>query len=329
MSNLPILDSFYICPNCKSHLAISTATAECQKGHVFEVDHKGKYIKFSDANDNESDYSVSQAAEIHDRSLAWLLAVNGITEQDFRQDLLVSLNLRPGMKVLVTGVGTGNDLEAIAEKISPGGVIFALDFSEKMLLASIDRVGTLVERFGVSIYYSLADAISLPFSSDLFDAVYHFGGINLYSNIDEGVSEMDRVACDGARIVFGDEGLAEWLLKDDIGKILVTNNPLYRFSPPLKSLPASARNVSLSWVINNCYYLIAYTKSAKPIYIDLDRRHQGIRGGNLRTRYYGQLEGVDPDLKNHLYKLAKARGVSRVELLEEIIRAGINQDNQK
>jgi SAM-dependent methyltransferase len=229
------------------------------------------------------------------------------------------------MRVLVTGVGTGNDLEAIAEKIFPGGVIYALDFAENMLLASLDRVGTAVRRFEVPIYYSLVDATSLPFESALFDAVYHFGGINLYSSINKGVMEMDRVARHGARIVFGDEGIAEWLLNGDLGKILLTNNPLYHFTPPLKSLPASARDVSLSWVINNCYYLISYSKSDRPLDIDLDRNHQGLRGGSLRTRYYGQLEGINPELKKEVYQLAKTMELSRVELLERLIRTGIKE----
>jgi SAM-dependent methyltransferase len=329
MSLLSILDSPYLCPTCKVKISLFPKKAQCENGHIFEISHKGSFIKFCASNENSSDYSVSEAAEIHDRSLEWLLAVHNVAEQDLRQDLIAPLNLKPGMKVLVTGVGTGNDLEAISEKIYPGGEIYALDLSEKMLLASIERVGTFVEKFGIPINYSLADAISLPFSSGYFNAVYHFGGINLYSSIDKGIVEMDRVACEGARIVFGDEGLAEWLLNDDFGKILLTNNPLYRFMPPLKSLPVNARSVALSWVINNCYYLIAYTKSSKPIEVDMDMKHQGLRGGSLRTRYYGQLEGVAPDLKEKIYQLAKDEGISRVELLEKFILNGINKCTRK
>ena len=58
-------------------------------------------------------------------------------------------------------------------------------------------------------------------------------------------------------------------------------------------------------------------------------KHQGLRGGSLRTRYYGQLEGVAPDLKEKIYQLAKDEGISRVELLEKFILNGINKCTRK
>ena len=34
-----------------------------------------------------------------------------------------------------------------------------------------------------NIYFSLSDAVNLPFKDDSFDVVYHFGGINIFYDI--------------------------------------------------------------------------------------------------------------------------------------------------
>ena len=106
--------------------------------------------------------------------------------------------------------------------------------------------------------------------------------------------------------------------------MLANNNPLYRCEVPLKYLPESAREVNLSWVINNCFYLIEYTVSKNPLFIDIDLPHVGTRGGSIRSRYFGKLEGIDPELKKRLYSEAKSKGISRVELLEKLIKNGLN-----
>ena len=97
MSLINSSENPYLCPICSEKIAFSATVAQCAQGHEFEISNNGAYIKFCDTAMNESDYSVAQAAEIHDRSLEWLLAVNDITEKSFRQELLSPLKLKPGM----------------------------------------------------------------------------------------------------------------------------------------------------------------------------------------------------------------------------------------
>lgn len=319
-------DTVYACPICRTNVTTYDHGAVCESNHQFSKDSDYRFIRFSEGSCVPEDYAPAAAAEIHDRALEWLLKAHGVSEPSFRDELLSPLKLQPGMRVLVTGVGAGNDLPAIAKMISPGGSIFALDVSDSMLRAAIERVGTFVKAGGIPIEYSLGDAVSLPFSSATFDAVYHFGGINLFSDIPRSVVEMDRVAKDGGRVVFGDEGLADWLMNAEIGRILLTNNPLYRFRPPLSSLPETAREVSLTWLINNCYYLIAFTSTKRPLKVDLDLEHQGIRGGSLRTRFFGQVEGINPAVKESVYAYAKSQNISRVKALERLLKAALGAE---
>jgi SAM-dependent methyltransferase len=319
------IDRFYRCPACQSDLMRLGSNLECVNGHRYPVANDSSLVRFAATLNAPSDYAVERAAEVHDRALEWLLNAHHVSERQFRLDVLSPLKLSPGMRVLVTGVGAGNDLNFIADQISPGGVIYALDVAEQMILAAIQRVGCFAGASKVPVNYCLSDAVNLPFHSNAFDAVYHFGGINLFSNIASGVSEMSRVGSESARVVFGDEGLGHWLRDTEIGKVLLANNPLYQYLPPLHLLPPTVSDVSLSWVINNCYYLVGFTNTKSPLKIDLDLRHEGSRGGSLRTRFYGTLEGIDPELKREVYDFAIAEGSSRVDMLERVIREGLKK----
>jgi hypothetical protein len=53
--------------------------------------------------------------------------------------------------------------------------------------------------------------------------------------------------------------------------------------------------------------------------MNIDFVHQGRRGGSMRTRYFGQLEGVTPETKNRVIKVAAEKNTSVHEWLEKIL----------
>jgi SAM-dependent methyltransferase len=278
---------------------------------------------FDSQDENTNEYTVTQATAIHDNALRWLFATFGVNEATLRNNIISKLHLKAGQKILITGVGAGNDLPFVAQLLGKEGEIFAQDFSIQMLRSAVERSKNLYGLSDYNIEFSVSDATNLPFFDKFFDAVYHFGGLNLFSNIAKGIAEMDRVVKNGGRVVFGDEGLAPWLKNTDYGRMLINNNPLYNFEAPLTSLPSTAREVNLSWEVGHCFYVIEYTASDVPLAVNIDVPHVGRRGGTIRTRYYGQLEGIDPTLKKLLYDEAEKLGVSRVEFLERVLRNGL------
>lgn len=295
----------------------------CANGHKFPLIGDNYIPAFAFQAENVNEYSIRNAANIHDKSLEWLFAAHHTNEGIFRHEVLSKLNLKKGQRVLVTGVGAGNDLPYICEKIGIEGEIFAQDFSQQMLFSAVDRVQN---KFGLSDYtinFSLSDAVNLPYPKEYFDTVYHFGGLNIFSDIPKGILEMDRVVKNGGTVVMGDEGLAPWLKSTEIGEMLTTNNPLYVHNIPLEHLPENSRDVQVNWTINNCYYVISYTSSKSPLKIDIDLPHAGTRGGTLRKRHLGILEGVDVDLKREIYEAAKAANTSRVDFLENLLQLGL------
>ena len=282
---------------------------------IFEVQKK-----------NVNEFSIKNAAEIHDNALSWLFSTHNVNEKKLREDLIGKLKLKKGDKVLVTATGAGNDLEYIAKRIGQSGQIYAQDYAKEMLFAAYYRTKKILDFKKYKIFFSVNDATNLPFKDNQFDATYHFGGINLYKNVKKGIDEMDRVTKPGGKVVFGDEGIAYWLKNTELGKSLITNNTLYNLNPPIDMIPLSARDVNLSWVINNCFYVIEYVVGSKNWDANIDIPHVGRRGGSIRTRHYGQLEGINPKLKNRFYKYLQDKNVSRVEFLEKIIKKTLKND---
>jgi SAM-dependent methyltransferase len=275
--------------------------------------------------ENVNEYALKDAAVIHDNSLRWVFETFGSDEPSLRKSLISRLHLSKGMTILITGAGAGNDLPYIAQSLEGAGVIFAQDIAKQMLMAGVERHADKVKAMGVDIFFSASDATNLPFDDNVFDAAYHFGGLNLFPDIRQGISEMDRVVKPGGRVVLSDEGAAPWLKSTELGKMLIKNNPLYVYDAPLTLLPETARSVKLSWELCNCFYVIEYTVSDSHLPVNIDVPHIGKRGGSIRTRYFGQLEGIDPALRDRLYAEAEKLGVSRVEYLESLLNKSVSK----
>lgn len=271
-----------------------------------------------------NEYSRTNAAEMHDNSLRWLFATFETDEALLRERLVAKLELVSGQKVLVTGAGTGNDLPYLAHHLGGQGEIYAQDIAQQMLLVGVERHQTELEHSGVEVHFSVSDATNLPFEDDYFDAAYHFGGINLFPDIRQGIVEMNRVVKSGGKVLIGDEGIAPWLRDSEYAKMLIRNNPLYACEAPVDLLPAFVRDVKLSWELSNCFYILEFSVSSEPLPININVPHVGKRGGSIRTRYFGQLEGINPDLRDLIYIEAERLGVSRVEYIESLLRSGFS-----
>ena len=313
----------YSCPVCKDELEVKAGDGlVCINGHFFPF--LGSVVPVFDCEDkNANEYTISQAAEIHENALKWVFATFGGSEASLREGMISRLHLQEGQKVLITGVGAGNDLPYLAQLLGKKGSLYAQDFSRQMLMSAVKRTTDEYDLADYDIEFSVSNAINLPYKDSVFDAAYHFGGLNLFSDIGKGIAEMDRVVKSDGRVVFGDEGLAPWLKDTEYGKMIINNNGLCNFDAPLIHLPATARNVNLSWEIGYCFYVIDYSVSDTPLPIDIDVPHIGKRGGTMRTRYFGLLEGIDPELKDMLYANAQKRGISRVEFIEGLLRDGL------
>jgi hypothetical protein len=101
--------------------------------------------------------------------------------------------------------------------------------------------------------------------------------------------------------------------------MVVTNNRLWAHTAPIDLLPATAAEVSVTWVLGNCFWLIDFTVTDALPLIDALVPHKGWRGGSMWTRHMGQLEGVRPETRAKVIDAAAAAGVSVHSWLEAIL----------
>lgn len=330
-------DIAYVCPETHTPLTRTPMGYSRDDGGVYPLIVKpdGKTIDAPNFLDREQDgsgqsrslemYDTETATNVYRNFLDWLFATFNEDEARFRFGMISRLRLQPGQSVLVTGCGLGDDIEPILDAVGPAGAVFAQDLSPVMIAAAVARwVAVAPERVG-QIRFSAGNALRLPFADQVFDAAYHFGGINLFDSMRQGIAEMARVVRPGGRVVISDEGVAPWLRETDYAKMVITNNQLWACEAPIALLPTTAADASLSWVLGNCFWVIEFEVAQQMPQLDPNIPHKGRRGGTMWTRHLGQTEGLTPETKRKVEAAAAASGLSIHEWLEKAIGQNLGQ----
>jgi len=264
---------------------------------------------------------------IYDVAVDWQFAALYEDEDRIREAMVDQLQLTAGMTVLEIGCGTGRDSFRLARRLDARGRLHLQDLSPGMVSACARHMAGAGA--ACALDYSVSSGLALPFADDTFDAVFHFGGFNQFGDLARGAAEMTRVAKPGGRILIGDEAVAPWLKGTEFEGIVTANNPLFRADAPLAALPVAARDVTVRWIIGNCFYVIDFRKGDGPPPLDLDLPHRGWRGGTMRSRYYGVLEGVTPEAKTLAREAAQRAGVSVHAWLDALVRDGARKALEK
>jgi SAM-dependent methyltransferase len=324
------LQTEYVDPLTGQHLAASGNTLLSPAGKAYQVIslfNKSIPIFTDHAQLGEAGmrslamYGDSTSAAVYRNFLNWLFKTFEVDEREFRRSLIAKLCLKDGDRVLITGCGLGDDVFPLLDMFGERCTVYASDLSLEMVAGAAGELEKRYPQARVELF--AADASSLPFNENFFDAVFHFGGINLFDNPKLAISEMTRVAKAGGRIVFGDEGVAPWLRETEYARMVIANNHLWAANALIDQLPFAAVEASISWVLGNCFYVIRYVKSAAGPHVNPDVEHLGRRGGSMRTRYFGQLEGVSPELKEAVEVAAKDSNLSVHSWLERAIKSAL------
>jgi len=262
------------------------------------------------------------AEQIYDAALDWQFAALHQTEEDVRELMVNMLGLKPDARILEVGCGTGRDSYRLARRLDASGELHLQDLSPGMVHSCRRRMNKIAadQPFACSLDYSVSNAGYLPYSDGFFDAVFHFGGFNEFSDKPRAAAEFARVTKLGGTVLFGDESVGPWLRDAEFGKIVTTNNPLFAHPLPLEALPLSARDVNVRWIMANCFYVISFVKGDGPPPLNLDLKHKGWRGGSMRSRYFGVMEGITPEAKELAKQAAARAGLSVHDWLDQLVR---------
>lgn len=324
----------YLCPYSRSPLRIVESRAPNASGEIVYANENGDEYPIVDgvphfflrdkltngekAAVNEYDHTVSY----YDAHLDWLFASFYEDEGRVRNAMVDLLEISPSSRVLEVAAGTGRDTGYIASRLDYRGSLYVQDLAATMVQAARTRLETSKYQCGLRFFVSSAS--HLPFADGFFDAVYTFGGFNEFSNPTESLRELARVVKPGGKVVLGDEHVAPWLDGTEYAEIIKTNNPIFRrTSLPIAFLPINSRSVCVRWVIGGCFYVIDFKVGDGVPQLNLDLHHKGWRGGSMRTRFFGQLEGVNPETKKRIIAAAKESGKSVYQWLDDTLNSAV------
>lgn len=114
--------------------------------------------------------SRHQARITYDRLSRWYDLLQGTWEKKARDQAIRMLAAGHGERVLEIGAGTGMSLRGLTRTLEPGGALYSLDLSPKMLDRLQDRARRL--KLTDRIRLVRGDAEHLPLANDSIDAIF-------------------------------------------------------------------------------------------------------------------------------------------------------------
>lgn len=158
-------------------------------------------------------------------------------------------------RVLETSIGTGLQVKNLHDHGTDAN-FFGNDLSFGMLR----KCRKNIRKWDIDVGLVQGNAETLPYRDELFDVVYHIGGINFFNDKRAAVEEMIRVARPGADIYIGDE--TEALLDYQLPFF----NRYYQdpepgvYDPPVEHVPDEMHDVSTTELWNGNMYMVSFRK---------------------------------------------------------------------
>jgi SAM-dependent methyltransferase len=114
--------------------------------------------------------------------------------------LIASLGLRPGMRILDAGCGTGEALDWLLDQVKPVGSVAGMDLSLAHVEAARQRVSP-------QIRVCQGDILHAPFAPASFDLIWCVNTINHLHDRVAGVQRLASLLRPGGRIALGQSAL--------------------------------------------------------------------------------------------------------------------------
>jgi demethylmenaquinone methyltransferase/2-methoxy-6-polyprenyl-1,4-benzoquinol methylase len=146
--------------------------------------------------------SEPQVQAMFDRIAGFYDRMNAVMsaglDRSWRRRAAELASLAPGDRALDVATGTGDLALELARVVNPGGEVVGVDFSDRML--ELARAKAQAQA-AAEVRFEAANALSLPFPDDSFDAATVGFGARNFSQLERGLREMARVVRPGGRVV--------------------------------------------------------------------------------------------------------------------------------
>jgi ubiquinone/menaquinone biosynthesis C-methylase UbiE len=165
-----------------------------------------------------------------------------------RRRIVELLGLRAGMRLLEVSPGPGVFQPFLRQDLREEGRIVALDLSMPMLRQCQARNKCL------EVHLVHGNASHLPFADASFDGLFHFGGVNLFSEPEKALAEFVRVVRSDGLVSYGDEGFGKSYPHSMRRRILAKINP--GFVKPRPTTPNGISDIKEHEVYGGLGYLV-------------------------------------------------------------------------
>jgi ubiquinone/menaquinone biosynthesis C-methylase UbiE len=178
---------------------------------------------------------------------------------NYRHEVVAELEIAPGARVLEVGVGTGANLHYLPKDID----FYGLDLSWGML----HKFRKKLKKWRRNAQLFQGEASRLPFRAEVFDCVFHVGGINFFSDPARAIREMIWVAKPGTKIVIVDE-------TEKVARDHYQNNPTTKayFPPgtetvrcPIDLVPEEMQEIKAREIADGKLYCLTFRKPAASV----------------------------------------------------------------
>lgn len=245
------------CPETGFGFSLRDGVLTRSDGKIFP-DHDGiislvypEALTDSDKEMNQRYEKIAPYYEFTERVIGWLLT--GVNMQRGREEIVSLLGLKPNQRLLEVSPGPGVFQPMLRKAVGEKAEYAALDLSSNMLHQCQLRHADL------NISLVQGNAQYLPFADNSFDALFHFGGINLFNEPQKALAEFVRVVRKGGIVAWGDEEMSKNFRHPLGRRILPRLNPGFLKTPP--EIPSGLCNVKKHEVYHGIGYLVVAQRS--------------------------------------------------------------------
>jgi ubiquinone/menaquinone biosynthesis C-methylase UbiE len=205
--------------------------------------------------------------------------------------LVADARLRPGLRVLDLGSGTGYPSLLAAEVLGPAGCVIGIDLADRMLAAA----GRKAKKLGLSnVEFKTGDATELPFEGGCFDACISRFCLMFVPELSTALGEISRVLTSGGYLA-----AAVWSAPASNPYLQIPIDTIKQFielPPPDPEAPGIFRLAKPG-------ELAAFTRNAGLLFVSEEEFTAEVRFSSARD-YYDSLLDIAAPIQNLFAKLS-------------------------